>query len=173
MKCSTRLRTNCLLLSIALLTLSSVAFADDELPKWAEAIALEAKDALPLTRFYDPPRPLAAAAPGTLIRAERFSGYSLPEGASAVRILYHSRALHGRRHRRLGRGLDSRRQLPPGGWPVIAWAHGTSGVARMCAPSLMRDIEYGDEGLVAMVEAGFAVVATDYAGLGTARRPPV
>jgi pimeloyl-ACP methyl ester carboxylesterase len=50
---------------------------------------------------------------------------------------------------------------------VIAWAPGTSGVARMCAPSLMKDVEYGSEGLMPMVAAGFAVVATDYAGLGT------
>jgi alpha-beta hydrolase superfamily lysophospholipase len=31
----------------------------------------------------------------------------------------------------------------------------------------MKDVEYGDEGLMPMVAAGFAVVATDYAGLGT------
>ena len=42
---------------------------------------------------------------------------------------------------------------PVGGWPVIAWAHGTSGMARICAPSLMKDIEYGDEGLMPMVAA--------------------
>jgi pimeloyl-ACP methyl ester carboxylesterase len=54
-----------------------------------------------------------------------------------------------------------------GGWPVIVWAHGTSGVARMCAPSLQKDMEYGEEGLMPMVRAGFAVVATDYHGLGT------
>lgn len=52
--------------------------------------------------------------------------------------------------------------------PVIAWAHGTSGVARRCAPSLMKDVEYGTEGLMPMVAAGFAVVATDSAGLGRA-----
>jgi hypothetical protein len=56
---------------------------------------------------------------------------------------------------------------PAAGWPVIAWAHGTSGVARICAPSLMKDIEYGNEGLMPMVAGGFAVVATDYGGLGT------
>lgn len=56
---------------------------------------------------------------------------------------------------------------PPNGWPVIAWAHGTSGVARLCAPSAMKDVYYGDEGLMPMVAAGFAVVATDYHGLGT------
>jgi pimeloyl-ACP methyl ester carboxylesterase len=41
-------------------------------------------------------------------------------------------------------------------------------VARMCAPSLQKDMEYGEEGLMPMVRAGFAVVATDYHGLGTA-----
>jgi len=58
-------------------------------------------------------------------------------------------------------------QAPAGGWPVILWAHGTSGVARMCAPSLMKDVYYGEEGLMPMVAAGFGVVAVDYHGLGT------
>ncbi len=168
MRHGTGSRAKHLLLNIAFLMLSSSVFADDELPKSrAEAIALEAKDALPLTRFYDPPQPLAEAAPGTLIRSEPFAGYSLPKGASAVRILYHSRALHGEDVTASGVVLIPAGTAPRGGWPVIAWAHGTSGVARMCAPSLMRDLEYGDEGLMPMVAAGFAVVATDYAGLGT------
>jgi pimeloyl-ACP methyl ester carboxylesterase len=37
----------------------------------------------------------------------------------------------------------------------------------MCAPSLTKDLVYGEEGLMPMVRAGFAVVATDYHGLGT------
>jgi len=150
------------------LLLATPALADDPLPNSrAEAIAMEAKDALPLTRFYDPPRPLVPAAPGTLIRAEPFAGYQIPKGASAVRILYHSRALHGEDVAASGVVLIPAGTPPPGGWPVIAWAHGTSGVARRCAPSLMKDVEYGEEGLMPMVAAGFAVVATDYAGLGT------
>ena len=58
---------------------------------------------------------------------------------------------------------------PPGGWPIIAWAHGTTGVDRRCAPS----IDYPDAGLVRVPEvpdllaAGTAVVFTDYPGLGT------
>src|SRR5580698_5800554 len=75
---------------------STSLLADDQLPATrAEAIAMEAKDALPLTAFYDPPRPLEPAAAGTLIRSEPFGGYELPPGAHAVRILYHSRALNG------------------------------------------------------------------------------
>jgi pimeloyl-ACP methyl ester carboxylesterase len=145
-----------------------VARADDAIPKTlAEAIEMEAKDALPRTAFYDPPEPLPGAAPGTLLRSEVFDGYDLPKGATAVRILYHSRALNGSDVAASGVVLIPGGEPPAGGWPLIAWAHGTSGVARMCAPSLMKDVEYGDEGLMPMVAAGFAVVATDYAGLGT------
>jgi pimeloyl-ACP methyl ester carboxylesterase len=145
-----------------------IATADDLLPKSrAEALAMEAKDALPLTNFYDPPVPLGARTPGKLIRSEPFQGYSLPPGAHAVRILYVSRSLDGAPVAASGVVLIPAGQPPRRGWPVIAWAHGTSGVARMCAPSLMKDVEYGSEGLMPMVAAGFAVIATDYVGLGT------
>jgi pimeloyl-ACP methyl ester carboxylesterase len=164
-------RCNFLLCIGALLALASTVCADDELPKSrAEALAMEAKNALPLTRFYDPPRPLPAAEPGTLIRSESFGGYSLPKGASALRILYHSRTLHGEDVAASGVVLIPAGTPPKGGWPVIAWAHGTNGVARICAPSLMKDVAYGDEGLMPMVAAGFAVVAADYVGLGTPGR---
>ena len=143
------------------------ATADDMMPgSRAQAIAMEAQDALPLTRFYDPP-PLGGRLPGTLIRSEPFNGYSLPPGAHAVRILYVSRARDGAPDAASGVVLIPAGSPPRSGWPVIAWAHGTSGVARMCAPSLMKDVEYGSEGLMPMVAAGFAVIATDYAGLGT------
>lgn len=157
-----------LVMSIAVLACSWPAIAADDLPKSREqALLMESKDALPLTRFYDPPQPLIEAEPGTLIRSAPFAGYRLPKGATAVRILYHSRALNGEDVAASGVVLIPAGAPPPGGWPVIAWAHGTSGVARMCAPSLMKDVEYGDEGLMPMVAAGFAVIATDYAGLGT------
>jgi hypothetical protein len=163
---SRSLRAAVLIGTLTLLA-AAVATADDPMPKSrAQAIAMEAQDALPLTRFYDPP-PLAARSPGMLIRAQRFAGYNLPPGAHAVRILYVSRARSGALDAVSGVVLLPAGVPPPGGWPVIAWAHGTSGVARICAPSLMKDIEYGSEGLMPMVAARFAVVATDYAGLGT------
>ena len=56
---------------------------------------------------------------------------------------------------------------PQGGWPLVAWAHGTVGIADHCAPSIagrsQRDLDY----LGAWLSAGFAIVATDYQGLGT------
>lgn len=57
-------------------------------------------------------------------------------------------------------------QAPSGGWPLVAWAHGTLGVADLCAPSWAghkpRDATYINRWL----QEGFAVVATDYQGLG-------
>jgi pimeloyl-ACP methyl ester carboxylesterase len=157
-----------IIIAACIIFLFASARADDVLPKSrAEALAMEAQDALPLTRFYDPPQPLGSRAPGSLIRSEDSGGYNLPAGAHARRILYVSRALNGRAVAASGVVLIPAGTPPQDGWPVIAWAHGTSGVARQCAPSLMKDLEYGEEGLMPMVRAGFAVVATDYAGLGT------
>ncbi len=132
----------------------------------AEAVRMEKADALPLTAFYDTPS-LTGSKPGDLLRQAPFGGYAVPKGAHAVRILYHSLNADGRDVATSGVVLIPAGKAPPGGWPVIAWAHGTSGVARMCAPSLEKDMEYGEEGLMPMVRAGFAVVATDYHGLGT------
>jgi pimeloyl-ACP methyl ester carboxylesterase len=84
-----------------------------------------------------------------------------------VRILYHSLSAEGRDVASSGVVLIPAGTPPKGGWPVIVWAHGTSGVARRCAPSLMRDVYYGEEGLMPMLRAGFAIVAPDYHGLGT------
>lgn len=65
-------------------------------------------------------------------------------------------------------------QSPKGGWPIIAWAHGTTGVADTCAPS--GDYQNGpvnsyqnvaEKALNAWLAKGYAVVATDYQGLGT------
>lgn len=60
------------------------------------------------------------------------------------------------------------------GWPVISWAHGTTGVADVCAPSqdstdgLAHDyLSVIDPTLDTWVARGFVVAQTDYEGLGT------
>lgn len=151
-----------------LCALSIASRADDALPKSpSDAAKLEASDMLPLTSLYEAPIDLTKTKPGDLLKKEAFAGYALPPGASAVRILYHSRDSEGHDVATSGVVLIPAGKAPPGGWPVIAWAHGTSGVARICAPSAMKDVYYGSEGLMPMVAAHYAVVATDYHGLGT------
>ena len=60
----------------------------------AEAIKMEQDDGLPRTAFYATPT-LSDSKPGALLRQEPFGGYSIPAGAKAIRILYHSSSSTG------------------------------------------------------------------------------
>src|ERR1700692_2661097 len=120
---------------------------------------------LPLTSFYDAPHPLPMGRPGELIRSEPSNQYSIPYELSVLRVLYHSRTSHGEDVAVSGVVLIPDGKPPAGGWPVVAWAHEFRGMARQCAPALMRNLGVGP--LLAMyANLGYAVVATDYAGLG-------
>jgi hypothetical protein len=54
---------------------------------------------------------------------------------------------------------------PPGGWPVVSWAHGAVGISDTCAPTVTGKI--GGPYLGRWLAQGYAIVATDYVGLGT------
>jgi hypothetical protein len=53
--------------------------------------------------------------------------------------------------------------------PIVAWAHGTLGMGDECAPSRQQDpvIDTGMTWVDSMLERGWVVVSTDYAGFGT------
>ena len=119
-----------------------------------EARELEKKNALPITNFYDTPKAPKGPA-GELIAKEEFSQYSFPGefkpanlGIKVVRFLYWSKAAFGELVPASGVVLIPYGKPPDGGWPVVVWAHGTSGVGRPCAPSLMKDLYYGWQGLL-------------------------
>lgn len=108
--------------------------------------------------------------PGTLLAAEPLpETLVLPEAATGQRILYTSTDGVSGKGRVVVSGayFTPKGAPPPGGWPLIAWAHGTVGMADVCAPSWAgrseRDVRY----LNTWLSNGFAVVATDYQGLGT------
>jgi pimeloyl-ACP methyl ester carboxylesterase len=120
---------------------------------------------LPHTSFYDTPHPLLPGKPGTLIRSEASNDYELPYELTALRILYHSRTASGQDVAVSGVLLIPDGKAPRGGWPVIAWAHDFRGLARQCAPSLMKNLGMGPF-LAMYANLGYVVVATDYSGLG-------
>ena len=127
---------------------------------------------LPLTSFYDTPHPLPPGKPGELIRSEPIDQYNLPYELSALRILYHSRTANGEDVPVSAVVLVPDGKPPARGWPVIAWAHEFRGGARQCAPSLMKNLGAGP--ILAMyANLGYAVVATDYSGLGADSGKPV
>ena len=93
-----------------------------------------------------------------------------PDEASAgVRILYSSSTDFGTERPIAVSGilLLPKGKAPKGGWPVIALAHGTVGTADPCAPSWAGYGGTDRDAMARWLAAGYAVVATDYEGLGT------
>ncbi|MFD6357770.1 lipase family protein [Nocardia tengchongensis] len=56
---------------------------------------------------------------------------------------------------------------PPGGWPVLSWEHGTVGIGDDCAPSVTGRSDRDNGFLATWLKQDYAIVATDYIGLGT------
>ncbi|WP_439813789.1 lipase family protein [Zavarzinia sp. CC-PAN008] len=104
------------------------------------------------------------ALPGSLLKAEAFVR-DVPAGARGWRILYVTTRLDGRAA--LASALVLIKGPSQGARPVVAWAHGTTGVAPGCAPSVLAHPFNLVPALGAALDAGWAVVATDYVGLGT------
>ncbi|BDI22088.1 alpha/beta fold hydrolase [Herbiconiux sp. L3-i23] len=104
------------------------------------------------------------AAPGDLIRQERIGG--APHGADAWRVVYLTTDLDDRLIAASGIVAVPADDAPEGGRVVLSWAHPTTGAAPRCAPSVGIDPFLLIEGVGDALGAGYAVVATDYPGLG-------
>lgn len=109
-----------------------------------------------LEAFYEVPDPLPPGEPGTLVRVQDLGE---ADGRRSKRVMYHSRDANDRDRAVTGIVTHPMAPAPPGGWPVVAWAHGTTGLTSVCAPSRAGDAApaFGVEGVS---------VATDYIGLG-------
>jgi alpha-beta hydrolase superfamily lysophospholipase len=112
---------------------------------------------------------VAAAEPGDVLRVEEVELTGPLTGASGWRVLYRSTAADGAPAVVSGMILAPAGERPDGGRPVVAWAHGTTGIADRCAPSATGNLFYDDYGQVGrdLLDQGFVVAATDYHGLGT------
>ena len=128
--------------------------------------------AAPTSRPQPDARPAATAttvpatAPGGSGAVLESTQLEAPAGvAAAWKVRYRSTSVEGEPVDVTGIVARPSSPPPPGGYPVLSWAHGTIGVADACAPS-----NWGAAGLVtvqAFLDAGFVVAATDYEGLGT------
>jgi dienelactone hydrolase len=127
------------------------------------------------SRDHGSPVPIASAnlvgsGPGTLV-----SAMTLPDltydvtsvGVNAARVVYRSTEGDDDTPSVVsGTVFTPKATPPPGGWPVVAYGHGTTGVNEPCAPSLSNTL-LGQAPLVAgLIKQGFAVALPDYQGLG-------
>ena len=143
---------------------SSTDDATDEANE--EASVVPAADGLP--DFYAVPDPVPDEDPGTLIKDEVVDAPDV--NGTLYRVMYVSESLQDEPIAVTGLVAVPSTPPPDGGYPVIAWAHGTTGLADICAPSLN---ETSAAGLVnQLLDQGYVVAATDYEGLGTPGRHP-
>ncbi len=127
-------------------------------------------------KFYKPPKKKKLPKQhGALIWARKATGLvPLANARYTKLVLYSSRTPQGAKTAVSGSVSIPRGKPPKKGWPVITWAHGTTGVADVCAPSrnsvtspAQPYISYIYPDLNAWLQAGYAVLQTDYQGLGT------
>ncbi|KAH8763233.1 secretory lipase [Diaporthe sp. PMI_573] len=129
--------------------------------------------------FYDTPSNASSSKPGDVLRWQALSAdhvaanwSMVPSGMSLARFLYVTEDID-----RNPIPASAFVLLPywPGTWSApdaskfntVVWAHGTAGRARQCAPSNNRQLYYGWEAPFFLASSGYAVVAPDYAGLGS------
>src|SRR5215218_9150402 len=152
------MRRLAIVLSLLLLTAALPAAAEAKVRKGPGGLA-----------FYTPPKPLPAGKHGALIWSRKLSGAALKGGAGNRLLLYRSTSATGKAVAVSGTLTVPKGKAPKGGWPVISWAHGTTGIADQCAPSRQGSeaiVNYANPLLQRWLKAGYAVVRTDYEGLG-------
>jgi len=115
--------------------------------------------------------PTAAAAQqaGQLIAADPVS--DTPAGMQAWRVRYWTSDGSGRLREVTGMVVAPREAIPREPRRVIAWTHGTWGIASRCAPSASPNF-WGVTVALDAVKSGHVVIAPDYPGLGSASMHP-
>lgn len=116
---------------------------------------------------FHPPRTGAMVTnpPGSIVSATPLR-IAVP-GARAWRVVYRSSGVDGEQVVESGVIVAPVGTPPTDGWPVVAWAHPTTGITVKCAPSLGAHFDKTVPALAELVRRGFVVAATDYQGLGT------
>ncbi|GIJ89483.1 hypothetical protein Asppvi_008425 [Aspergillus pseudoviridinutans] len=119
--------------------------------------------------FYETAANFSGSKPGDLLKLQPLDPATLQinAGTTVYRIQYTSRDLDGSPVP--ATGFIALPYAPvkenSSTYPVVAYAHGASGIYRGCAPSNSPNL-YDYNSWQLLIERGYAVVATDYAGLG-------
>lgn len=123
--------------------------------------------------FYDVPDPIPAGEHGDLIRYQLTGDQ--PDGLTRYRVMYLSETVQGDPTVITGLVSVPDGEGPEGGWPVLTYARGSSGIADDCAISMAIDGTRGaDSNLAAeawlvenaVIEHQMVATVTDYPGIG-------
>jgi pimeloyl-ACP methyl ester carboxylesterase len=115
------------------------------------------------TAFYQPPSTLPGSNGDVLWATE----VSSATNGRIWQVLYRSSSLDGTPIAVSGWLAVPNTQRPTDGYPVVTFAHGTTGLADNCAPTRRSSPKETIALLEDFLARGFVVAATDYEGLGT------
>ena len=110
----------------------------------------------------------AAQANGILLDSKTIEvPASLPTASSAYQFDYSMAAVTGGTTTAKAQLFAPSGQQPAQGYPLVVWAHGTTGISNACAPSLSFTNFGNSAAINSLLDAGYAVLAPDYEGFGT------
>lgn len=123
--------------------------------------------------FYHVPANSSNATAGSLLKLEtnaNASTYTLPPNTAISRIMFQSETLNGSLVPASAYILWPYlpRQMHDG-YPIVSWAHASTGIFAECGPSHVRNLWYHFMAPHALVQQGYVVVAPDYQGLGVGK----
>jgi pimeloyl-ACP methyl ester carboxylesterase len=109
----------------------------------------------------------ASSAAGDLLKLAPINSTQLtvPDGMSTFRFQYVSKDVHGKSVPVTGFIAFPFLKPDSGKYPLVAYAHGTIGVFPGCGPSSSPTL-FNYDSWGPLIFRGYAIVATDYAGLG-------
>jgi alpha-beta hydrolase superfamily lysophospholipase len=113
---------------------------------------------------------IGGSQPGSLVSATTMTELDKDPDSSlwkSARVLYHStNGDTGQSTVVSGSVYVPKAQAPAGGWPVMAFGHGTTGIDEPCAPSLSPKLLNMTVWVTSLIKRGYAVAFADYQGLG-------
>ena len=86
--------------------------------------------------------------------------------ADSVVMTYKMLGVNGKEVQATSLVFTPKTPIPKDGWPIVIWAHGTTGVADVCAPSKNTITGSTFSLITDLLDAGYVVVAPNYEGLG-------
>lgn len=114
---------------------------------------------------------LSGSGAGSLVSAMSMPEFSRsPQGSAlnSARVVYRSTSGDtGEPTEVSGAVFTPGGSAPAGGWPVVAFGHGTLGIDEPCGPSLSATLLGLTDWVVKLTELGFAVALADFQGLGS------
>lgn len=133
-------------------------------------VVVTREDARPAPPSPYPFARVGGSTPGSLVSAEAMPDFArslVGSSMRSARVTYRSTSGDTDAPTVVsGSVFTPRTAAPAGGWPLIAFAHGTTGIDTACAPSLSPTLSEQVPAVDGFIRLGFAVVMPDYQGLG-------